>query len=145
MSLGITTSIVNDWLKSILVGASNILGRATDMKGGFRYSTRNSLWAVIDNQRWYRSLMPPSAYVWNSVSLTTFSTKFGLDPAMRTFLQGNFFNKQHSTHRLNLPRRCKTSNRVVKPSDTSSGHIFVTDPHSERSIRTIYRWSEPEF
>ena len=54
-------------------------------------------------------------------------------------------NEQHSTHRLNLPRRCKSSNRVVHPSDISSGHVFITDPHSERSIRIIYRWSKPEF
>jgi len=132
---------VNSWLKSILVGASNSLGRATDMKGGFRYCTRNSLWALIEVSDGIN--LDPSAYVWNSVSLTTFP--FGLDPAMRTFLQGKKVNEQHSTHRLNLPRRCKTSNRVVNPSDISSGHIFVTDPHSERSIRTIYRWSEPEF
>ena len=81
------TLIVNSWLKSILVGASNSLGRATDMKGGFRYCTRNSLWALIKvsdgiNHECLRAL----AYVWNSVSLTTFP--FGLDPAMRTFLQG---------------------------------------------------------
>jgi len=58
---------------------------------------------------------------------------------------GEKVNEQHSSHRLNLPRRYKTSNRVVNPSDISSGHIFVTDPHSKRRIRVIYRWSEPEF
>ena len=58
---------------------------------------------------------------------------------------GEKVNEQHPTRRLNLPRRCKTSHRVVHPSDTSSRHIFVTDPHSERRIRTIYRWSGPEF
>jgi len=53
--------------------------------------------------------------------------------------------EQNSMRRLNSPRRCKTCNRVVNPSDISSGHIVVTDPHSERSFRIIYRWSEPEF
>ena len=35
--------MVKGWLNAIWVGALPIFGRATDMKGGFKYSTRNSL------------------------------------------------------------------------------------------------------
>jgi len=94
------TPIVNSWLNSILVGVFNSLGRATDIKGGFKYCTRNSLRALINASGNFH-LVPMSAYVWNSVSLTTLP--FGLDPAMRTLLSVDTVNKEYSGHKYTYP------------------------------------------
>ena len=51
MLAGIDTPTLNSELKAICFGMLRIVGRGTAMKGGFRYSTRNSLMRAISEVR----------------------------------------------------------------------------------------------
>ena len=80
--LGILTLIVNLLLNAILLGTFDMTGRSMDMKGGLRYSTRNSL--PSEQVRTWINVDAEETYVPNSVPLTT--SPLGLDPAMRMLL-----------------------------------------------------------
>jgi len=79
---GMETSTLNNLLKPIFEGTFDMIGRCADMKGGFRYSTRNSLVNIVSNGITKRVVKHTN--VANSVPFTTWP--FGLDPARRMFL-----------------------------------------------------------
>lgn len=78
------TPMVNFSLNWILVGTLLSVGLATDMKGGFKNCTRNSLHVIYSIHYLYVPAYRKMAHVWNSVPFTTWA--FGFEPAIMMFL-----------------------------------------------------------
>ena len=94
MFAGIETSTLNTELKAIFFGMVRIVGRATVMKGGFRYSTRNSLVKPISEA----VNVQVRSYVGNTVSLTT--KLLGFEPAIIMLLR--MHRKYHEWIRISV-------------------------------------------